>query len=102
VSNVPTVRSSCEAFGRSDIPAPLGYLSENIGWDDGMAVPGVPWLQPRRGRGCCVCHQGHGPDSGGRGWSSHLGLWRPRAGRAVPPQARHTSTLGCVSRLMKS
>jgi ketosteroid isomerase-like protein len=32
VSNIPTVRSICEAFGRGDIPALLGYLSQNIVW----------------------------------------------------------------------
>ncbi len=50
MSNIPTVQSIYEAFGRGDIPALLGHLSENIEWDDGMAVPGVPWLQPRHGR----------------------------------------------------
>ena len=50
MSNVATVQSMYEAFGRGDIPAILSHLAETIEWEYGMSNAGVPWLQPRSGR----------------------------------------------------
>lgn len=51
MSNVETVKQIYAAFGRGDIPAILDKLDEKVEWDTEIDVPGVPWLQPRRGRG---------------------------------------------------
>ena len=50
MSNIQTVQGIYEAFGRGDIPALMNHLADDIEWDFGMRVPGVPWLQPRHGR----------------------------------------------------
>jgi len=50
MGNVETVKEIYAAFGRGDIAAILGRLAEDVRWDAELDVPGVPWLQPRRGR----------------------------------------------------
>jgi uncharacterized protein len=50
MSNVPAVQGIYTAFGKGDIPAILAHLSEDIEWEYGTPIAGVPWLQPRRGR----------------------------------------------------
>lgn len=50
MSNIQTVRSIYEAFGRGDIPAILGHLAEDVTWEYDKAEAGIPWLAPRRGR----------------------------------------------------
>ena len=53
-ANVATVEAIYEAFGRGDIPAVLGHLSEDVSWEhwaDSFAQrAGVPSLEPRAGR----------------------------------------------------
>ncbi len=51
MSHLHTVQGIYEAFGRGDIPAILATLAEGVEWEHGMADAGVPWLQPRTGRG---------------------------------------------------
>jgi len=50
VSNLDTVKEIYAAFGRGDVPAILDKLDENVEWETAIPVPGVPWLQTRRGR----------------------------------------------------
>jgi len=55
VSNIATVQSLYEAFGRGDIPAILDMQSDDVTWEtwDGQNAgqdAGVPWLQVRRGK----------------------------------------------------
>ncbi len=54
MSNLATVQSIYEAFGKGDIPAILGVLAEDVeweSWDDNSAVKaGVPTMIPRHGR----------------------------------------------------
>jgi ketosteroid isomerase-like protein len=54
MSNVETVKTIYEAFGRGDIPRILDCLSEDVSWDR-WAAPGraqeiIPYLRPRQGR----------------------------------------------------
>ena len=53
MSNLDTVQSLYEAFGRGDIPTILGHLADDVAWhqfDDNTAIAaGVPWLAPRTG-----------------------------------------------------
>ena len=49
MSNLQTVQSIYEAFGRGDIRAILGHLHTDIDWDYGITDAGVPWLRPGRG-----------------------------------------------------
>ncbi|SRR6266542_28611 len=51
MSNVETVKEIYAAFGRGDIQAILDKLDENVEWETAVPVEGVPWHQPRRGRG---------------------------------------------------
>jgi len=50
VSKLDTVKDIYAAFGRGDVPAILDKLDENVEWETAIPVPGVPWLQTRRGR----------------------------------------------------
>ena len=50
MSNAETVRAIYEAFGRSDIATILDKLEDAVEWETTVPVPGVPWLQARRGR----------------------------------------------------
>jgi ketosteroid isomerase-like protein len=50
VGNIGTVQKIYDAFGKGDIPAILGYLSEDVEWEYGGDATGLPWLQHRRGR----------------------------------------------------
>jgi ketosteroid isomerase-like protein len=55
MSNVATVQSIYEAFGRGDIPAILDRISDDVMWeawgtDNTAQEAGVPWMLPRRGR----------------------------------------------------
>lgn len=50
MSHLETVKGIYAAFGRGDVPAILACLHENVDWEPDLAVPGVPWLQPRTGR----------------------------------------------------
>ena len=50
MSNIQTVQSIYEAFGRGDIPAILGHLADDVAWEYDKEAAGVPWLVPRRGR----------------------------------------------------
>ena len=50
MSNTDTVQKIYEAFGRGDVPAILDKLDDNVEWETQAPVPGVPWLQSRRGK----------------------------------------------------
>ncbi len=50
MSNTDTVREIYEAFGRGDVSAILDKLDDSIEWETQAPVPGVPWLQSRRGK----------------------------------------------------
>ncbi len=50
MSNLQTVQTLYEAFGRGDVSSILGHLTDNVEWDAGATDIGVPWLKPRRGR----------------------------------------------------
>ena len=52
--NLETVKQIYAAFGRSDIPAILDTLADDVAWeawaDNSAAKAGVPWLVPRHGK----------------------------------------------------
>jgi uncharacterized protein len=51
MNNLETVQSIYAAFGRGDVPAILATLSDDVEWEYAYSAdPGVPWLQPGRGR----------------------------------------------------
>lgn len=54
MSNLATVQSIYESFGRGDIPAILDVLADDVEWEswaDNSAVKaGVPWMVPRHGK----------------------------------------------------
>jgi uncharacterized protein len=54
MSNLATVRSIYEAFGKGDVPAILEQLAEDIEWeswaDNSSVRAGVAWMTPRSGR----------------------------------------------------
>jgi ketosteroid isomerase-like protein len=50
VTNIDTVKEIYAAFGSGDIPAIIDRLDEDVEWESAIPVPGVPWLQTRRGR----------------------------------------------------
>lgn len=49
MSNLETVQTIYDAFGRGDIPTLLSKLDSNISWEDQAADHGVPWLKPGKG-----------------------------------------------------
>ena len=50
MSNTATVQVIYEAFGRGDVATILDKLDDAVEWETTVPVPGVPWLQPRRGK----------------------------------------------------
>jgi len=50
MSNIDTIKSIYEAFGRGDVAAILERVSPEVEWDYAHAAGDVPWLSPRRGR----------------------------------------------------
>jgi uncharacterized protein len=50
MSNVQTVQSIYEAFGRGDIPAILERLHPDVEWEHDTVAHGIPWIVPRNGR----------------------------------------------------
>jgi ketosteroid isomerase-like protein len=55
MSNIATVQSMYEAFGKGDIPAILDKLAEDVAWeawgsDNTAQEADVPWMRPRTGR----------------------------------------------------
>jgi ketosteroid isomerase-like protein len=54
MSNLPTVQSIYEAFGKGDVPAILDVVADDVEWEswaDNSAVnAGVPWMTPRHGK----------------------------------------------------
>jgi ketosteroid isomerase-like protein len=49
MSNIETVQSIYEAFGRGDVPAILGHLADDVVWDSDTPSWGLPWYEPRTG-----------------------------------------------------
>ena len=54
MSNVQTVQSIYEAFGRGDIPAILERLHPDVEWEHDTVAHGIPWIVPRNGRASVV------------------------------------------------
>lgn len=50
MSNVATVQSMYEAFGRGDIPFIIDQLADDVKWEDGATDHGIPWLTPGVGK----------------------------------------------------
>jgi ketosteroid isomerase-like protein len=50
MSNIDTVKTMYEAFGRGDVPAILAHLDDNVEWDTQYEKAAAPWLEPRRGK----------------------------------------------------
>jgi ketosteroid isomerase-like protein len=50
MSNLQTVQSIYEAFGKGDIPAIIAAQSDDVEWERGGTDHGVPWLKPGRGK----------------------------------------------------
>lgn len=54
LSNLETVQSIYEAFGKGDIPTILSHLADDIQWeawaDNSAQKHNVPWLKPRTGK----------------------------------------------------
>ncbi len=46
--HISTVQSVYEAFGRGDVPAILGMLSDDVRWDQRGDSGGVPFFEPRQ------------------------------------------------------
>lgn len=49
-ANVQTVQQAYAAFGRGDIPAVLGMLSDDVEWLEPGSAEALPWGGRRRGR----------------------------------------------------
>ena len=51
-SNLQTVQTIYEAFGKGDIPAILSLLADDVKWEswenNSAQKAGVPWLKPRK------------------------------------------------------
>jgi uncharacterized protein len=50
MTNVQTVRSMYDSFGKQNIPAILECLADDVEWEYAYPDTPVPWLKPRRGR----------------------------------------------------
>jgi hypothetical protein len=54
MSNLGTVQTIYEAFGKGDVPAILDVLADDVeweAWENNSAVKaGVPWMVPRHGK----------------------------------------------------
>ena len=55
MSNLSTIETVYEAFGRGDIPAILDQMADDVTWeqwetDNTAQEAGVPWVLPRKGR----------------------------------------------------
>lgn len=52
--NLATISAIYEAFGKGDVPTILGYLADDVRWeewaDNTAQKAGVPWLQARWGK----------------------------------------------------
>jgi uncharacterized protein len=49
--NIKTIQGVYEAFGRGDVPAILGAVTDDVDWASEAADPsGAPWYGVRRGR----------------------------------------------------
>lgn len=59
MSNVQTVQSIYEAFGRGDIPAIIDRLADDVAWEQGAADWGIPWLTPGTGKDHVLAFFGH-------------------------------------------
>jgi hypothetical protein len=53
-NHLATISAIYEAFGKGDIPTILGYVADDVRWEDwadnSAQRAGVPWLQARRGK----------------------------------------------------
>ncbi|MCZ7586558.1 MAG: nuclear transport factor 2 family protein [Deltaproteobacteria bacterium] len=50
MSNLPTIQSVYEAFGRGDVPAILETLDDDVSWEHDTVDHGIPWFKPGRGK----------------------------------------------------
>lgn len=50
MSNIQTVQTIYEAFGRGDVPAIMSKLSDSVEWDYSANSTEVPWLFNRKGK----------------------------------------------------
>lgn len=50
MSNLTTVQEIYAAFGKGDVPAILGRLSDTVEWEYGAGATEIPWLKTRKGR----------------------------------------------------
>ncbi len=50
MSNLQTVQSIYEAFGRGDIGAILSHLADEVIWEYDKIGSDIPWLEQRHGR----------------------------------------------------
>jgi ketosteroid isomerase-like protein len=50
MSNLQTVQSIYEAFGRGDVPAIIAVQADDVEWERDGRDHGVPWLKPGRGK----------------------------------------------------
>jgi len=50
MDHVTTVQQIYEAFGRGDVPAILGYLADDVSWDQDAPGYGVPLYEPGVGK----------------------------------------------------
>ncbi len=68
--NIGTARQMYEAFGRGDVQAILGRVTDDVDWSTDAAIPSAPWYGPRHGRDGVVSFfeaiggAGGSPDSG--------------------------------------
>ncbi len=50
MSNLNTLRTMYEAYGRGDVESVLSHLADTVEWEYGVIATDVPWLQACRGR----------------------------------------------------
>lgn len=54
MSNLSSVQSIYEAFGKGDVPTILDLLADDVEWevweDNSAVAAGVPWMLPRHGK----------------------------------------------------
>ncbi len=53
-SNIATVKSIYDAFGRGDVPAIIERMAPDVSWEEGAPAHPIPWLTPGEGRQAVV------------------------------------------------
>ena len=49
-NHIDTVHAIYAAFATGDVPTIMGFLDDDIAWDQGVRETGLAWLKPGRGK----------------------------------------------------